>query len=143
MKVSLSDRQPFEGHDGHVIHELLGIPTANIAKYSVAHVAVPAGFRGGTRRNQFDEILIGIDGEGILRREYGSDEIGPTDVLLIPAGTSYAVDVPGDDPLTMWAICVPAFRPEWSEEGRTRGNWRDYETPRGIDRLRPGNDSEY
>lgn len=140
MKVSLSDRQPIEGHDGHMIRELLGIPSANIAKYSVAHVSAPAGSRGITRRNQFDEMIIGIAGSGVVRREYISEEIGPNDLLLIPAGTSYAIDVTGDDSFTMWAICVPAFRREWSADGQSRGSWQDYETPKGIDRLRPSSD---
>lgn len=142
MKFNPSDRSATTAPDGHLIRELLGMATMNITKYSVAHIVAPAGSRGMTRENQFDEILIVIQGRGSARRDYSTDELGPNDVLLLPAGTRYAIDAEPEEELHMWAICVPAFRPEWSNSGSVKRDWRDYQVPRGAARLRPNRDDE-
>ncbi len=137
MKSNPADRQPMTTPDGHRISEVVGLESLNVSKYSVAQVVAPAGSRGITRQNQFDEILIVSRGRGVARRDYATDELGPNDVLLLPAGTSYAIDVEEGEDLEMWALCVPAFRPEWSNAGPAKRDWRDYQVPRGADRLRP------
>lgn len=136
MKLNPTERSPIEAPDGHLIREVLGLATMNITKYSVAHIVAPARSQGITRQNQFDEILIVVKGRGVARGDYSSDELGPNDVLLLPAGTRYALDV-GEEEMELWAICVPAFRPEWSNAGTVKRDWRDYEVPRGAARLRP------
>jgi mannose-6-phosphate isomerase-like protein (cupin superfamily) len=136
MKLNPSDRTPVTGPDGHSVREVVGLNTMNLAKYSVAHVVVPAGSQGETRVNQFDEVMIVIKGRGTARRDHARDELGPEDVLLLPNGTRYAIDAAPDSDLELWAICVPAFRPEWTNVGTRKMDWRDYQTPRGSDRLR-------
>jgi mannose-6-phosphate isomerase-like protein (cupin superfamily) len=136
MKIHPSDRTPLTGPDGHLIRELVGMTSMNVSKYSVAHIVVPAGSKGITRQNQFDELIIVIKGHGVARQDYVSDEIGPNDVVLLPTGTQYAIDAKGEEDLELWAICVPAYRQEWSTLGANKRNWRDYEVPRGSERLR-------
>ncbi len=137
MKISSGDRSAFTAPDGHIIKEFLGLASMNISKYSVAHITAPAGSRGAPRQNQFDEIMIVVKGKGVARRDYVSDELAPQDVLLIPSGTRYSIDAHDDEDLELWAICVPAFRPEWSNNGPAKRDWRDYQVPRGAARLRP------
>ncbi|MCB0076749.1 MAG: AraC family ligand binding domain-containing protein [Anaerolineales bacterium] len=139
MKITLADRSAFTADDGHRVREMVGLPTMNVEKYSVAHVVAPAGSTGTTRVNQFDEILLVIAGRGTATLDHAEYELGPNDLLLLPAGTRYTVSADAAAPLEMWALCVPAFRPEWSQQGSARRDWRDYQTPRGADRLRPSN----
>ncbi|MGH2542204.1 MAG: hypothetical protein ACRDIB_05395 [Ardenticatenaceae bacterium] len=141
-KFNPQDRSPTDSQAGHTVRELIGLETMNVAKYSVAHIVAEAGSRGATRQNQFDEILIVISGRGVARRDYSSDELGPKDVLLLPAGTHYAIDAHEGEALEMWALCVPAYRPEWSNAGSTKRDWRDFQVPRGAERLRPTRDQE-
>ena len=136
MKVTLHDRKPVTNQDGHTLRELVGIPSMNVNKYSVAHIVAPAGSSGTTRQNQFDEILLGIAGRGAVQLDHATHDLGPKELLLLPAGTRYTLVASGDGPWELWAICVPAFRPEWSQEGGGRRDWRDYQVPRGADRLR-------
>jgi mannose-6-phosphate isomerase-like protein (cupin superfamily) len=142
MKISPEDRNPSTAPDGHIKKEMLGLGTLNITKYSVAHIVAPAGSRGMTRQNQFDEIIIVISGRGTAHRDYVTDELGPEDVLLLPAGTRYSIEADLGEDLVFWAVCVPAYRPEWSNAGEARRDWRDYQVPRGSDRLRPRRDDE-
>jgi mannose-6-phosphate isomerase-like protein (cupin superfamily) len=141
-KFNPQDRSPTSSEPGHVVRELIGLESMNVARYSVAHIVAEAGSHGITRQNQFDEILIVASGRGVARREYTSDELGPRDVLLLPAGTRYSIDAHEGEDLEMWAVCVPAYRPEWSNSGATKRDWRDYQVPRGAERLRPTRDSE-
>ncbi len=138
MKITLEDRSPSTAPDGHQIAEMLGLGSMNIAKFSVAHIVAPAGSHGATRENQFDEIILVIAGLGVARQDYVTHDLAPKDVLLLPTGTRYAIDPTGDEALEFWAVCVPAFRPEWSNANAAKRDWRDYQTPRGAERLRPG-----
>ncbi len=143
MKISVSDRSPMsEGPDGHVVRELLGMSSMNVSKYSVAHIVAQAGSHGVSRQNQFDEILIVIKGRGTVQQDYVTHELEPTDVLLLPSGTRYSIDAGADEDFEMWAICVPAFRPEWSNTGSAKRDWREYQVPRGADRLREMRDHD-
>ena len=137
MKLNPSNRTPSTTPDGHLIRELIGIGSMNVSKYSVAHIVAPAGSVGVTRQNQFDEIIIVIKGRGIAQRAYAKDDIGPNDVLLLPAGIRYSIEAGPDEELEFWALCVPAFRPEWSKTGEVSQDWRDYQVARGNARLRP------
>lgn len=137
MKITLADRNAFTAEDGHSVREMIGLPTMNVNKYSVAHIVAPAGSTGITRENQFDEVLIVISGRGSAKLDHAEYELGPKELLMLPAGSRYTVTASHDGPLEMWALCVPAFRPEMSQQGgSTRRNWRDYQVPRGADRLR-------
>lgn len=143
MKIPLRETEEITGPDGHGISELIGLSATNTSRYSVAHMVAPAGSRGTTRRNRFDEILIVKSGTGSIIGDYGGEAIGPDDVVLLPAGTTYAIEANSDSDLTVWAICVPAFRPEWSETGSAKSrDWRDYQVPRGTERLRPSESAD-
>ena len=137
MKLNPSNRTPSKAPDGHLIRELIGIGSMNVSKYSVAHIVAPAGSVGITRQNQFDEVMIVVKGKGVAERGYVRDELVANDVLLLPAGTRYTIEVGPDEDLEFWALCVPAFRPEWSKTGSVSRDWRDHQVPRGNARLRP------
>lgn len=139
MKIRADDRTPITGPDGHQIREILGFATLNIEKYSLAHVIVPAGSEGQQRTNSFDEFIIVIEGQGSARLDFVTHDLAAGDVLLLPAGTRYAFDASTEGDLKLWAVCVPAFRPEQSNMGARR-DWREYQVPRGADRLREKRD---
>jgi mannose-6-phosphate isomerase-like protein (cupin superfamily) len=136
MKITLEERHITNSAEGHQLRELVGLATMNITKYSVAHIVAEASSKGSSRQNQFDEILIGISGRGTVQLEYVKHTIGPKELVLLPAGTRYSIDADSAGDLELWAICVPAFRPEWSNTGTAKRDWRDYQVPRGADRLR-------
>lgn len=136
MKLNPSNRTPSTTPDGHLIRELIGLGSMNVSKYSIAHIIAPAGSVGITRQNQFDEVMIVVKGTGVAERGYINDDLAPNDVLLLPAGTRYSIKVGPDEDLEFWALCVPAFRPEWSKTGEVSRDWRDHQVPRGNARLR-------
>lgn len=135
MKLRAEDRTPVTGPDGHSVRELMGHATLNIEKFSLAQVVVPAGSEGSQRTNSFDEVIIVIEGQGVARLDFVSYDLAPEDVVYLPAGTRYAFDAAPEGDLRLWALCVPAFRPEQSQVG-SRRDWREYQVPRGADRLR-------
>lgn len=137
MKLTVQNGYRTETPDGHTVVELIGRMATGTAQYSVAHVTVPAGARGAPRRNRFDEVLIVESGTGVLTANDTAYSLEPQAVIWLPAGTRYAVEANEKEDLTAWAICVPAFRPEWSTTGNAPLDWRAYQVPRGIDRLRP------
>ena len=136
MKISPSNRTPSKAPDGHLVRELIGLSSMNVSKYSIAHIVAPAGSVGITRQNQFDEVMIVIKGKGVAEREYVKDDLVPNDLLMLPAGTRYTIKAGPDEDLEFWALCVPAFRPEWSKTGEVSRDWRDHQVPRGNARLR-------
>lgn len=136
MRRNPSQCTSFEAQDGHRITEVLGLATTNTSRYSVAYIVAPEHTRGEARQNQFDEIVIVEDGHATIVQDHARQTVGPRDVVLLPAGTRYWIETE-DEQLRFWAVCVPAFRPEWSQVGETRRDWRSYQTPRGADRLRP------
>jgi mannose-6-phosphate isomerase-like protein (cupin superfamily) len=137
MKFSVNEAQGFTAVDGHQITELIGLKSTNTSRYSVARIVAPAGSRATPRQNQFDEIVIVESGQGVIQQDFTSDAVGPQDVVLLPAGSRYWLEAAPEADVVFWAICVPAYRPELSREGQNKYDWRDYQTPRGADRLRP------
>lgn len=136
MKFTLADAEQLGTPDDHTIAELVGVRATDTSRYSVSHVVAPAGSRGALRRNQFDTIIIVESGTGTVVRSYDRDTIEARDVVLLPAGTDYTIEADEDEALVFWSICVPAFRAEWSEAGRSSRDWRAYQVPRGSERLR-------
>jgi len=136
MKLNPSNRTPLTTPDGHLIRELIGVSSMNVSKYSIAYIIAPAGSVGITRQNQFDEVMIVVKGTGVAERGYVKDDLAPNDVLMLPSGTRYTIKVGPDEDLEFWALCVPAFRPEWSKTGDVSRDWRDHQVPRGHVRLR-------
>lgn len=140
MKRSLHEQEPITNSDGHHIVELIGLASTNTSRYSVAHITAPAGTRGQPRTNRFDELLIIKAGRGVIEMAFNQYDIAPDDVVLIPAGTRYAIHAAPESDLVVWAVCIPAYRPEWSQVGEAKMNWRDYQVPRGVNRLRPSDE---
>jgi len=136
MRYGVDFSQSVTGPDGHQVTEVLGQRSTGTERYSVAHVVVPASSKGTTRRNRFDEILLVIQGNGVVEEGGQEVSVGVGDVVHLPARTAYATHNPNDEPLVFWAVCVPAFRPEWSNTVTAGQDWRSREMPRGADRLR-------
>nr|WP_290665532.1 hypothetical protein [Ardenticatena sp.] len=140
MKRSLHEQAPIENSDGHRVVELIGLASTNTSRYSVAHITAPAGTRGQPRTNRFDELLIVKAGHGSIEMAFTRYDVAPDDVVLIPAGTRYAIHTAEESDLVVWAVCIPAYRPEWSQVGEPKMNWRNYQVPRGVNRLRPSDE---
>ncbi len=136
MRYSVDFSRAITGPDGHQITEVLGLRTTDTERYSVAHVVVPASSKGTTRTNRFDEVLLIIQGNGVIEEGGRQFPVSAGDVFHLPARMAYATHNPNDEPLAFWAICVPAFRPEWSVSSDASTDWRSREMPRGADRLR-------
>ncbi|MDQ7028537.1 MAG: hypothetical protein Q9O62_01515 [Ardenticatenia bacterium] len=136
MKCTVGEGYRTKTEDGHIVVELIGLQATNTPHYSVAHITVPAGTRSVVRRNRFDEVLIVESGRGLVTAQEEEYTVEPRAVVWLPAGTQYTVEAHQAEDLTVWAICVPAFRPEWSTTGKATVDWRAYRVPQGIERLR-------
>ena len=81
---------------------------------SVARARVPVG--GTTRwhrlRDTVERYLV-QSGRGVVEVESGPPrDVGPGDLVLIPAMARQRIHNPGPEDLVFLAICSPRFRPE-------------------------------
>jgi mannose-6-phosphate isomerase-like protein (cupin superfamily) len=91
---------------------------------SIARARVPCG--GITRWHRLHDIAeryLVVSGRGRVEvGELGAREIGPGDVVLIPAGVRQRVACVGEADLVFFAVCTPRFRVEAYEEMASLGN---------------------
>jgi mannose-6-phosphate isomerase-like protein (cupin superfamily) len=85
---------------------------------SIARARVPPG---GTTRwhvlHGIAERYLVVSGHGRVEvGELGAREIGPGDVVLIPAGVRQRVACVGEADLVFFAVCTPRFRVEAYED---------------------------
>lgn len=112
----LDPRAEFCTPEGCYINELSNVDTD--AHVSIARARVPAGraTRWHRLRGTAERYVI-LAGAGKV--EVGSlpaQEVGPGDVVLIPAASRQRIASLGDEDLVFLAICTPRFRPDVYED---------------------------
>ena len=80
---------------------------------SIARARVAPGATTELHSLDVDERYLVIEGSGIARvGPLKAEEVGPGDVVVIPARTPQQVTNAGDDDLVFYCVCSPRFRPE-------------------------------
>jgi mannose-6-phosphate isomerase-like protein (cupin superfamily) len=111
--VRAADQAEYWFDEGCHIAEWLNVEAD--PSVSVARARVPP--RSTTRWHRLSatvERYVILSGRGrvALRGEAGLEaDLGPGDVVVIPAGTDQRITNAGDEDLVFLAICTPRFRP--------------------------------
>jgi mannose-6-phosphate isomerase-like protein (cupin superfamily) len=81
---------------------------------SIARARVPP--EGHTQTHRLlgsEERYLIIQGQGVVYLgDAEGQEVGPGDVVVIPAGVEQSIRNTGQEDLVFYAICTPRFRPE-------------------------------
>lgn len=94
--------------------------TSDIPAFSLAVTRVEPGVTTELHRLDVDEWYILSSGSGMM--EVGGDdpiEVGPGDIVEIPAGISQRITNRGDVDLLFTCVCLPRFTPDCYESLET------------------------
>ena len=89
------------------------VNTDRIPDFSLCETRVEAGITTELHSLDVKEWYIILRGSGLM--EVGGDpafEVGPGDIVEIPAGVSQRITNTGDDDLVLQCVCVPRFYPD-------------------------------
>jgi len=107
--------------------------TAGDAYVSIARARVEAGETTQLHSLSVDERYLIVAGRGIMTLGMGAGaEVGPGDVVAIPAGTPQQIRNDTNESLIFYAICSPRFTPsayrnlEDEESGPRRETTNDW-----------------
>jgi mannose-6-phosphate isomerase-like protein (cupin superfamily) len=79
---------------------------------SIARARVEPGITTQLHRLDVDERYVILQGRGVARvGELDGKEVGPGDVVLVPAGTQQQITNVGEPDLVFYCICSPRFDP--------------------------------
>ena len=90
--------------------------TPDIPVFSLAETRVEPGITTELHRLAVDEWYVLSSGRG--RMEVGDEdpvEVGPGDIVEIPAGTAQRIFNHGDEDLVFLCVCLPRFTPDCYE----------------------------
>jgi len=90
------------------IRELINDP--DIREFSLAEARVEPGVRTELHKLDVDEWYVVTTGSGLM--EVGGEpatDVGPGDIIRIPAGTSQRIRNTGSEDLVFQCICLPRF----------------------------------
>lgn len=83
------------------------------ADVSIARARVTPGITTALHRVSVHERYLILEGRGLARvGELAPTEVGPGDVVVIPAGVPQQITNLGDEDLVFACVCTPRFRPE-------------------------------
>ncbi|MFA5884698.1 MAG: cupin domain-containing protein [Acidimicrobiia bacterium] len=89
---------------------------ASDAAVSIARARVAPGVTTALHRVDVHERYVIVAGQGVASvGDLPPAEVGPGDVVLIPAGVPQRIANPGDTDLLFYCVCTPRFRPEGYE----------------------------
>jgi mannose-6-phosphate isomerase-like protein (cupin superfamily) len=100
-----------------IARELVGADHG-VEGISVILVDAPPGSVVRLHRHPYDEVFIVQQGRGLFRAGDEEVELGPGEILVVPAGTPHSFSNPGTEPLRQIDIHASSrFVTEWLEEG--------------------------
>jgi mannose-6-phosphate isomerase-like protein (cupin superfamily) len=80
---------------------------------SIARARIGPGITTQLHRVDVDERYLIVEGRGVASvGELPDTEVGPGDVVVIPAGTPQRIANPGDSDLVFYCVCSPRFTQE-------------------------------
>jgi mannose-6-phosphate isomerase-like protein (cupin superfamily) len=107
------DVTAFASDHGETIWEISGRAVGGTTQHSVAHVTIDPG-KGSLLHfhPNAEESFYILSGAAKMVIDGESRQLGPGQLVAIPAGRAHQILNAGECPLEFLAICVPAWRPE-------------------------------
>jgi mannose-6-phosphate isomerase-like protein (cupin superfamily) len=100
----------FVGDDGAVIRELASPLNSPLTRHSLAEIRHPPGTASREHHHtEAEEVYYVLKGQGSVRVDGETRDIGPGDVVVIVPGRSHKVWQRGEGDLVMLVTCVPAY----------------------------------
>ncbi|MFI5959249.1 cupin domain-containing protein [Cryptosporangium sp. NPDC051539] len=100
---------PVLSEESAAVHEIHGSrftsyvrPASGSAELCTWRLDVPAGTAGVPHRPSREEVLVVLGGAALVTIDGEAKTATAGDVVLVPAGASFQVDVTGDGPLRAW-----------------------------------------
>jgi mannose-6-phosphate isomerase-like protein (cupin superfamily) len=107
----LEHRQQFVTADGSLIRELVGIPSGNAERQSVAEATVPPGGETAEHYHRTtEEVYLFTSGQGRMRLGDEEAEVRAGDTVVIPPGVRHKLWNEGSQPLVLLCCCAPPYR---------------------------------
>ncbi|MCE5266529.1 MAG: cupin domain-containing protein [Planctomycetaceae bacterium] len=103
----------FTTKDGSEIRELLAHRNSCIRNQTLAEARLPAG--GSTaphHHRETEEIYYVLEGEGLMRVDKQTADVGPGDSIAIPPGASHQITNTGKGVLRFLCCCAPGYEHE-------------------------------
>ena len=107
----LADQKPFTTADGSTIRSILDATNAPVVNQSLAEARLPAG--GATERHYHrhsEEIYFMLEGEGVMEVDGETQDVGPSDAILIPPGAWHQIKATTD--IRFLCCCAPVYAHE-------------------------------
>jgi len=112
----LKDCREFIAGDDSILREILHPKKAGVPiNYSLAHAKVAVGQKTKPHKLRSSEIYYVIAGEGLMRIDQESLEVGPECAIYIPPNAEQYIENTGNSYLEFLCIVDPAWRQEDEE----------------------------
>jgi mannose-6-phosphate isomerase-like protein (cupin superfamily) len=111
--IARDDIQPFVGDDKSIIRELASPANSGLTRHSLAEIRHPPGTASLEHfHTEAEEVYYVIGGQGGVRVDGETRNIGPGDVVVILPGQRHTVWQEGEGDLVLLVTCVPAYSVE-------------------------------
>jgi len=112
MEIRNRENQtPFTTKDGSTIRSLLDLSNAPVARQSLAEATLAAGAATDRHYHRLsEEFYYLLGGRGLMELNGEEREVGPGDVILIPAGAWHQIRAL--EPLRFLCCCAPPYAHE-------------------------------
>ena len=111
MDVQNIDRVPaFTTKDGSEIRELLANRNSCIRNQTLAEARLPVGTGTAPHHHvKTEEIYYILKGQGLMRVDDQTREVGVGDAIAIPPGAVHQITNTGSDILSFLCCCAPGY----------------------------------
>ena len=101
-------------------------PSRGASAVSLWQIELAPGSTSPLHQMDCEEVFLGLSGHAVAAIDQAEHPLGPGDCLILPAGTAFTLNVPGEQPFRATA-CMPAggqatiipdgetFAPPWAE----------------------------
>ena len=105
------EQKPFTTKDGSTIRSLLDLTNSPVKEQSLAEATLPEG--GSTERHYHkvsEELYYLLEGRGVMEIDGQTQEVGPGDAILIPAGAWH--EIKATKAMSFLCCCAPPYAHE-------------------------------
>lgn len=111
--IARGDVEPFVGEDGATVRELASPRNSSLTRHSLAEIRHPPGTASQEHfHTEAEEVYFVLEGQGQIRIDGKTQDIGAGDVVVITPGQRHKVWPRGETELVMLVTCVPAYSVE-------------------------------
>jgi len=99
--------------DQKVIREHFGLASTGEKNYSIAQMVAPPNWSEPYQNPEFDEITMMVSGKKLIEVDGEKIELKAGESILVKKGSRVRYSNPFSEPAEYWAICFPAFSPDY------------------------------